>query len=156
MPTGEYERYRQQLDAQLRADVELIHEAYRAKLRAYETVARARGEDFEPQPAADLSLGLPPVPPSPPAPVPPPPVQATAPPASRGRAYQVEDSILAVLGNLPEVFDKFALGQALGFDPRRSTLHRVLKRLVSEGVLQVERYGTARLPTAYRRSTIPT
>jgi hypothetical protein len=155
MPTGEYERYRQQLDAQLRADVELIHEAYRAKLRAYETVARARGEDFEPRPAADLSLGLPPVPPSPPAPAPPR-VQAAAPPAVRGRAYQVEDAILAVLGNLPEVFDKFAIGQALGFEPRRSTLHRTFKHLVAEGVLQVEQHGTARIPTVYRKSAVRT
>ncbi len=152
MPTGEYERYRQQLDAQLRADVELIHEAYRAKLRAYETVARARGEDFEPRPAADLTLGLPPVPPSAPAPQP---VQA-APPAVRGHAYQVEDAIVAVLGNLPEVFDKFAVGQALGFEPRRSTLHRTFKHLVAEGVLQVEQHGTARIPTLYRKSAVPT
>jgi hypothetical protein len=153
MPSGEYERYRQTLDAQLRADVELIHEAYRAKLRAYETVARARGEDFEARPAADFSLGLPPAP-APPAPVKPAPA-SPAPPASRTRALQVEDAVLAALDSLPEVFDKFDLGRALGFEPRRSTLHRALKSLVKEGVLQVERHGTARVPTAYRKPAVP-
>src|SRR5262249_11104739 len=114
MPTGEYERYRQQLDAQLRADVELVYEAYRAKLRAYETVARARGEDFEPLPAADLPTGLRPSP-------------APAAPARRtkSRAHQVWDSVLAAIETLPEQFDKFDLVKALGFEPRRSTLHRV-------------------------------
>ena len=151
MPSGEYERYRQHLDAQLRADVELIHEAYRAKLRAYETVARARGEEFESLPAADLSLGLPPAAPAPPALV-----RAPEPPAPRTRAFEVEGAVLEILGNLPEVFDKFDLGRALGFDPRRSTLHRALRNLVREGALEIERRGTARLPTCYRKSAVPT
>src|SRR3954471_12223003 len=152
MPSGEYVRYRQHLDAQLRTDVELIYEAYRAKLRAYETVARARGEEFEPMAAAALPPGLPPAP-APPTPVP---VQAPAPPLPRTRAFQIEAAILAAIETLPEVFDKFDLGKALGFEPRRSTLHRSLQRLVREGVLGVERYGTARFPTLYHKSAVPT
>jgi hypothetical protein len=152
MPAGDYERYRQHLDAQLRADLELIHEAYRTKLRAYETVARARGEEFAALPAADLPLD------SPAAPVPAP-ALVRAPvlvaPLARTAAYQVDDAVFAALETLPEVFDKFDLVGVLGFEPRRSTLHRVLKRLVAEGVLAVESHGSARVPTAYRKSATP-
>jgi hypothetical protein len=157
MPTGEYERYRQQLDAQLRADVELVYEAYRAKLRAYETVARARGEDFTPLPEAELPPGLRPAP----TPAPAPPVPMTAPalaPGSRSpksRDHQVEASVLAAIETLPARFDKFDLVKALGFEPRRSTLHRVLRLLVREGVLHVETEAAGRYPTVYRKAGAP-
>src|SRR5947209_9259861 len=36
MPTGDYERFRQRLEEQLRAEMELLYEGYRPKLRAYE------------------------------------------------------------------------------------------------------------------------
>jgi hypothetical protein len=70
MTPDDYDRFRQQLEAQLRSDVELIYEAYRTKLRAYETVLRARGElegrTFEAVPALSLaSAGLPPLPEAP-------------------------------------------------------------------------------------------
>jgi hypothetical protein len=153
MPTGEYERYRQQLDAQLRADVELLHEAYRAKLRAYETVARARGEDFAPLPPADLTAGLPPAP-SAPAPRPAS-TPAPAAPPPRSPAHQVEADMLAAIETLPERFDKFDLQKALGFAPRRSTYHRVLCLLVRDGVLAVETPAAGRYPTVYRKSASP-
>jgi hypothetical protein len=153
MPTGEYERYRQQLDAQLRADVELVYEAYRAKLRAYETVARARGEDFTPLSAAELPPGLRPAPAPTPA-APPTPAPATAPP--RSRDHQVEGSVLAAIETLPALFDKFDLVKALGFEPRRSTLHRVLKLLVRDETLHVETEAAGRYPTVYRKAGAPT
>jgi len=154
MPTGEYERYRQQLDAQLRADVELVYEAYRAKLRAYETVARARGEDFVPLPEAELPPGMRPAP----APAPPVPMTAPAPAPGRkpkSRDYQVEDSVLAAIETLPERFDKFDLVKALDFEPGRSTLHRVLRALVQQGGLQVEMAAAGRYPTVYRKAAAP-
>jgi hypothetical protein len=151
MPSGEYERYRQQLDAQLHADVELIYEAYRAKLRAYETVARARGEEFAPLPAADLPIRLPPAP----APVPPTRPAAVAlpiSPAPRKAALQVEEAIVTALDTLPEVFDKRDLARAIGFEPRRSTLHRTLQRLIRDGELEIAAYGASRIPTSYRKA----
>jgi hypothetical protein len=43
MAAADFERYRQSLEDQLRADVEMLYQAYLAKLRAYETVSRAGG-----------------------------------------------------------------------------------------------------------------
>jgi hypothetical protein len=152
MPTGDYERYRLRLDAQLRADVELIYEAYRAKLRAYETVARARGEDFVSLPAAELPFALPPAP----APEPPPRL-VSAPPAAPARspAHQVEGALLAVWDQLPEVFDRADLVKLLGLEPRRSTLHRVLLRYVREGALEREDGPGGRYLLRYRKLQAP-
>ena len=153
MPTGDYERYRRQLDAQLRADVELIYEAYRAKLRAYETVARARGEEFASLPAAELPFALPPAPA--PEPLPPPaamPLPATAP---RRRANEVEGAVLAVWDRLPAVFDRDDLVRLLGFEPRRSTLHRILLRFVREKALDVEEGPGGRYLKRYRKLQDP-
>jgi hypothetical protein len=52
MPSADYERFRQQLERQLRADIELIFEAYQTKLRASETVARPGGTGRGSRPAA--------------------------------------------------------------------------------------------------------
>src|SRR5436305_8339035 len=153
LPTGEYERYRQRLDAQFRSDAELIYEAYRAKLRAYETVARARGEDFEPLPEAPLPISLPPAP----APEPPPTSAPAAPPAPalqearRSRAYEVESAFLEAYDQLPEVFDRSDVVKILGFEPRRSTLHRVLRRFVEDGTLGVEEGPGGRYLARYRK-----
>ncbi len=156
MPAGEYERYRQRLDAQLRSDVELIYEAYRAKLRAYETVARARGEEFEPLPVAALPFALPPTPEPRPEPLPgAPPSASSVPEARRSRAYEVEEAFLEVYDRLPEVFDRSELVELLGFQPRRSTLHRVLRRCVLEGTLGVEDGPGGRYLKRYRKLDSP-
>ena len=75
MPTPAYERYRELLEEQLRVDVELLYEGYRAKLRAFEAVERARGEGGSSllPPFPSLTASLPPAPdlsPLPPRPVP--------------------------------------------------------------------------------------
>jgi hypothetical protein len=157
MPSGEYERYRQHLDAQLRADVELIHEAYRAKLRAYETVARARGEEFAALPAADLSLDLPPALapqiPGPPALVP---AAGSAAPVPRAPAYQVEDAILEVLETLPEMFNS-STSSRFSVSSRGARLS-IACSSGSCGRIRwsSEHYGTARIPTVYRKAAVPT
>lgn len=44
METKPFEALRARLEEQLRADVELLHEAHRVKLRAFETVWRAQAD----------------------------------------------------------------------------------------------------------------
>src|SRR5436305_1646758 len=102
MSSRDHERYRRQLEKQLREDVELLYAGYTAKLRAYEALHQLPGEveAFGPRllPAADLPLRLPaaelspsPPPVAPPAPVPPPP--------PRSRAYQLYPALAAALGH---------------------------------------------------------
>jgi hypothetical protein len=151
VPLSDYEIYRQRLEEQLRADVELLDEAYRAKLRAYETVLRTRAEiGAGPWPPTDLPLSLPPAPglettsPAPSAP-------ATPPKRPRSKAYSVIEAVEGVLGTLDEVFDRNDLIRALGFEPNRATLHRVLAELTAAGFISVEHFGGGKSPNRYRR-----
>lgn len=151
MPLNDYEIYRRRLEEQLRADVELLYEAYRAKLRAYETVLRTRGEiGAGPWPPPELALSLPPAPgleaasPAPAAP-------ASSPKRPRSRAYSVIEAVEGVLDTLDEVFDRNDLIRALGFEPNRATLHRILTELTDAGFIALEKPGGGKQPHLYRR-----
>jgi hypothetical protein len=156
VPRSDYERFRKRLEEQLRADVELLYEGYRAKLRAYEMVARLRGDfDGEFGPPLELARSLSPVPgpaqlPAAPAASPP----APAPPR-RGKAYELFNTIFDLLATLPEVFDKSDLVRALGYEPRRTTLHNTLELLLEDGLIEVAQHGTGKRLTRYRRIAPP-
>lgn len=164
MPPSEYERFRQRLEQQLRTDVELLFEAYRTKLRAFETVARARGEldpRADPRPALEIPANLLPAPqaaptgaapsPAPAAASPPAPAPGTA-PRPRAVAYEVQDAVEDALLRVGEVFDRRDLCRAMGFEPRRSTLFRVLTDLQLQGVIAIHEIGAGRTLTRYRKS----
>lgn len=170
MPPGDYERYRQRLEQQLRADVGLLVEAYRAKLRAYETVARSRGEleGAGPWPEAEVSNLLPPAgsglaeapglaPPPAPAAADNRPAAATPPPAGTKRraAFEVFDAVDEALLQVGEVFDRSDLCRVLGFEPSRGTLHRILRELEAEGRVAVAKFGSGRRSSRYRKLTPP-
>lgn len=157
MSPQDYESFRQQLEAQLRADIELLYEAYRAKLRAYEIVWRARGElegaSWESRPTS-LPPFLPPLLASPePAPLesaaPLPPAAAPAPPKAEPAA--VYHGLIAALERVAEEFDKHDLLKALGYEPRRATLYRALRDLEEDGAIAVVEQGSGRQATRYRR-----
>jgi hypothetical protein len=174
MPTPAYERYRQLLEEQLRADVELLYEGYCAKLRAFEAVERARGEGGAlVSPLAELTASSPAAapppllaPPSIPAisaipaippalaPAPPPPAPPPARPRRSG-AHELYSAILDSLEQLPEVFDKNDVSRLLGYVPRRTNLHRVYRDLVEEGWLVIEDPRGGRWPVRYRRLESP-
>jgi hypothetical protein len=169
MPTDEYERLRQRLEQQLRADIDLIQEAYRAKLRAFETVARTRGELGlgEPGPAmpalelparllggpgagqpagwsasGEPSTGGAPGP--------------AAPPASRrSGAFEVENAVEEALEKVGEVFDRNDLCRVLGFQPKRSTISRILRDLEIEGRIVMQKRGIGRTVNLYRKAAPP-
>jgi len=152
VPLSDYEIYRQRLEEQLRTDVELLYEAYRAKLRAYETVVRTRAEiGAGPWPPADLPLSLPPAPglekASPAAPSAP----ALPPKRPRSKAYSVIEAVEGVLDTLEEVFDRNDLIRALGYEPNRATLHRILTELTDAGFIAIEEHGGGKSPNRYRR-----
>ena len=151
VPPSDYEVYRQRLEEQLRADMELLYEAYRAKLRAYETVVRTRAEiGAGPWPSPDLSLSLPPAP-GPQETPPPPAAQAVPRKRPRKKAFSVIEAVEGVLGQMDEVFDRNDLIRALGFEPNRATLHRVLEELMAAGLLTIEELGSGKRPTSYRK-----
>jgi hypothetical protein len=76
---------------------------------------------------------------------------APAQPSRRG-AWELTNDIKAALPRLPEVFDRKAVIQALGYEPDRSSLYRVLKELAYEGVVIQVSIGEGRVPTTYRRA----
>lgn len=169
MPLGDFERYRERLERQLRADVGLLVEAYRAKLRAYETVARTRGEldGAGPWPALEVSNLLPAAPSGPaevpglaPAPAPGDGRLAAAPappPESpkRRSPFEVVEAVEAALSQVGEVFDRRELCRALGFEPNRATLYRILQELEHEGRIAVVEYGSGTIGHRYRKVTPP-
>jgi len=138
MTPSDYDRRKQALDEQLRLGIELLRSGYQIQLRALELM---RWSDS----AAPL------------------PLPETADPASsppstgkrqrsawstRGALY---DHVLEALGQLPEEVTKNDILRALGFSPERSSLHRVIEELVSEGALEVKSPGKGRIPSVYRQ-----
>jgi hypothetical protein len=170
-----YELVRLQLEEQLRRDFELLYQAHLTKLRAYETLARARGEIDASLPPLALTLNLPgllpaaaapalPAPAPPPAAAPPAAPAPAVPPAPSGKAkpakrkrdrnYRLHDAVREALDQLGETFTKQDLGKVLGFRPTRTTLHSVLAALVTDGTLRLEgsEWGRA---NRYRQATAP-
>jgi hypothetical protein len=123
MTVRDHERFRRELEQQLRADVELIYAAYCAKLRAYEMMHQLPGEvDPGLLPPLALTLSLPPAAPEalPAAPAPAPPVPAPA-PRPKSPPNELYNAVLAILDQLPETFELSHVHAALGFAPRRAT-----------------------------------
>ncbi|MEO6191735.1 MAG: hypothetical protein ABIS20_01895 [Thermoanaerobaculia bacterium] len=146
MRRDEYEQRKQRLETQLREGIALLESAHRQQLRALELVWMTTAEE-------DLALGAAPaakpaaVRSEPAAAVP----VAPAPP-SRRTPWEIIQDLAAALPKVPEVFDRKRLHEALGYEPNRSSLHRILQQLVGNGNLKVERPGRGRVPTAYRKT----
>ena len=110
MTSRDHERFRRQLEEQLRADAQLLYAAYCAKLRAYEALHRLQGGlgDLDPRLLlpADLPLSLPPATPDGSAPAAAP-VSPPAPaPQRRSRANGLFEAVLAALDRLPALFSR--------------------------------------------------
>lgn len=135
MRRDEYEQRKQRLETQLREGIALLESAHRQQLRALELVWMTTAEE-------DLALGAAPAAAVPVAPAPP----------SRHTPWEIIQDLAAALPKVPEVFDRKRLHEALGYEPDRSSLHRILQQLVGNGNLKVERPGRGRVPTAYRKT----
>ncbi|HEY2737828.1 MAG TPA: hypothetical protein VGK45_05445 [Thermoanaerobaculia bacterium] len=141
MEPNHFEALRARLEEQLRADIELLQEAHRVKLRAFETVWRTQAEVAQMQ-------------------TPPPPVATAAPaePADTGNrtgGWTVLFSIQEKMDQIPEVFDKNDVAAALGFMPKRATLFRALDELRLDGWIQDESPSEGRRPARYRKLAQP-
>jgi hypothetical protein len=151
MTQDEFEKLRARLEEQLRIDVEMLYEAHRVKLRAFETIRRAhaelRGEEMPeevPVPGAGRRRTVLTLPPAAAASVLPP-------EKTRSKAWSVILGIEEALDQLPEEFDKHDLVRALGYEPSRATLFRALETLRQEGFIALIEQGTGRTPSRFRK-----
>ncbi len=169
MPPSDYERFRQQADGQLLADLQMVYDAYLAKVRAYETLALtggalptglrpplALGAFAGAEPARLLSAAEPPaLPPAPAAPALPPAPPTPAPAAGRRKrsaVFELRAAVLAALDQLDDTFDRDDLLQVLPCEPRRSSLHGVLQDLVyHDEVLEIAKSGRGAVLSLYRK-----
>ena len=135
MTQNEYEHYRRRLDEQLASGIELLKAAHAQQVHALELVWKMGSRATVPA-APGLAAPAAPAQPSRP---------------SRRKAWELIDDVHAALPRLPEVFDRRAVIQALGYEPDRSSLYRILKELAHEGVIVQVSIGEGRVPTTYRR-----
>lgn len=139
MDQTEYQRLRRQLDDELRAGMEMLQAGHRAKVEALDArwqeesglIPASRAPGPREEPATPMAV----------------------PPAERERLHAGEllDDIEAALERMGDEFLKSDLCRALGYEPHRSTLHRALRELEREGVLEVQRQGLGRRASRYRK-----
>jgi hypothetical protein len=141
---------RARLEEQLRADIELLQEVHRVKLRAFETVWRAQADlaetatsagTGERRPVLSLPTGTT--------------ETGTAQPVPRPEAWSVLFAILESWDEIPEIFDKNELARVLGFTPKRATLFRALDELRRDGCLKKESESEGRTPARFRKLSRP-
>ena len=136
MTRDEYERRKQRIEEQLRAGIELMESAYRAQIRALDLVWMVQAEEDAEAP-------------------PPPPVQEQLrlPDKPRRRsAPEVDADVHAAFASLPETFTRGDVCNALGYEPDRGALYRILQDLTRSGALRVESPGGGQRATTYRKT----
>ena len=132
MTRDEYEARKRRLEEELRSGMELLQAAFQTQFRALEMVWMGTSGE--------------PVSTPPPAPAP----EAERP--TRRSPEQVAEDVFAVLEELPEPFDRSDICRAVGYQPDRVALYRLLTDLVREGELRIESRGEGRRATTYRRT----
>jgi hypothetical protein len=140
---GEYLRLRRQLDEDLRVGMEMLHAGLQAKVEALD----ARWQEATgPAPASRPATPEPP----------PEPVTPAASQRRRLEAGKLLNDVEAALALMGEEFKTSDLCRALGYEPHRSSLHRTLRELQSDGILEIQRYGLGRRASFYRKIRQPT
>ena len=137
MTRNEYEARKRRLEEDLRTGMELLEAAFQTQFRALEMVwMGASGEPVSMPQAA-------------PAPAAPPPAAKRPARRSVGEVYT---DLLTALPSLPETFDRGDICRAIGYQPDRVALYRLLRELVRNGTLRIEVRGEGRKATKYRRA----
>jgi hypothetical protein len=137
MTRDEYEARKRRLEEDLRSGMELLQAAFQTQFRALEMVwMGASGEPVSMPQAA-------------PVPASPPPEEKR--PARRS-VGEVHTDLVTALPSLPETFDRGDICRAIGYQPDRVALYRLLNELVGDGTLRVQDRGEGRKATKYRRA----
>ena len=140
MTRDEYEARKRRLEDELRSGMELLQAAFQTQFRALEMVWM--GASGEP-------VSIPQAAPAPAAAPPPEAPEAKRPRRSVGEVYT---DLLTALPSLPEIFDRGDICRAIGYEPDRVALYRLLRELVQDGKLRVQVRGEGRKATKYRRA----
>jgi hypothetical protein len=143
MRREEYEQRKRRLEEQFREGTALLEAAHRQQLRALELVWMTTAEE-------DLALGAGPV--AEPAAVPSRPSPPAPSRSHRHKAGELEAGVEAALASVPEVFDRNDVCRVLGYEPDRGSLYRTLQDLVNEGTLALQRRGSGKATTQYRKT----
>jgi len=149
MTRNQYELHKRRLEEQLRAGIQLLETAYQAQIKALDLVWMLQVEA-----AGELEALVSPEP----APAPSPAKQEvpSLPSRSRRRSIgELERDVRAALPLLPETFTRRDIRGALGYEPDRGSLYRILQELVEEGSTRVESVGTGQIPTVYCKTGAP-
>jgi hypothetical protein len=144
MTREQYEQRKRRLEEQLRAGIQLLESAHQAQVRALDLVWMLQAEEIAAEPMAETAEVAPPSPEPTPAPAPS--------PAPRRGTGHLENDLRTALPRLPGQFTRGDVCAALGYEPDRGTLHRLLQELVREGSVRVESVGSGRRATIYRRT----
>ena len=135
MNRAEYQRLRRQLDEELRAGIEMLRAGHRAKVEAL--------EELWEEPVVEAPASPPTAPGSGEEPV--------RPPEGRRTPGEIRAEVEAALAKLGDDFEKSDLCRALGYEPHRSSLHRVIEEMLADGSLEIESVGSGRRATRYRK-----
>ena len=164
MNREEYESRRRRLDEERRAAIELFEAAHRAQLWALELVwltsPENQGDPGTPprHPGFPQEAGGSPgrpdgapaawreAVPAAPAPV----TRAAAQPRKNRKAGELYYDVLRALETLPAEFDKNDVARALGYEPHRGTLRRILQELEEDGLVRVAQMGAGNQGNRYR------
>ena len=145
MTREQYEQHKQRLGEQLQAGIRLLEAAHQAQVRALDLVWMLQAEGAAPRSVAEAAAL------SSPEPAKQEPLPAPSAPRRLGIA-NLEQDLLAALPRLPERFTRGDVCEALGYEPDRGTLYRLLQELAQKGAVRVESLGSGRRATVYRRT----
>jgi len=151
MTREEYEGRKRRLEAQLEEGIELLRAGFRQQIRALELVwMTTAAEDValtsipaqttsRKPPAASLATSAAP---------------PTAKPSRRPRqpAGKLWEDIDAIFDDLPQVFNRNDIVKALGYEPERSSLHRLITSLQTGGVIVLKAHPAGRIPAKYEKA----
>jgi len=137
MTRNEYEARKRRLEEDLRSGMELLEAAFQTQFRALEMVWM--GASGEP-------ISMPQAAPAPAAPSP----EAKRP--ARRSVGEIYTALVTALPSLPETFDRGDICRAIGYQPDRVALYRLLRDLVRDRTLRIEIRGEGRKATKYRRA----
>jgi hypothetical protein len=157
MDRNEFTRRRRALEELYQADLRLLRAAHEARVRSLEALwlsLEGNAEALPPATAILLPAAETASQPIPETALPEPsPVPALSPaPDLPSFPPDIRTALEEVLPALPRVFEKKDILQALGWKPSRSSLHRVLADMVTDGLLQFEYLSLGRTPSRYRKT----
>jgi hypothetical protein len=150
MTREEYEQRKRRLEEQLAEGIELLRAGFRQQIRALDLVwmtTAAEDITLSAIPAAGMRRE------EPASSIRPSPEPQPAKPSRRPRlpAGKLWEDVDAVFDSLPQVFDRNDLLKALGYEPERSSLYRVVRELLRAGEIVVHTSPAGKIAAKYEK-----